>query len=183
MWACRTKSPIKWTQFNGRGERLYEGKTACLIVDFVGNSILHGHPSHEKKWTLDGTEEKEDDQEKPPFQVCYNCGVYNAPENIECHWCGADLSEEARKANKKPRQLPAMIDGKMVAITTDGEIQEIKERADSIKGKQKELFEKEEKEKIECKEIDEVEKRKMLKEGLFTNSVRRGLFLDALGEW
>lgn len=218
LWACRTKSPIKWTQFNGRGERIYPGKHHCLVVDFVGNSLLHGHPIDERQWTLDG-EEITEEKDRIPFQVCYSCGVYNAPENTECHWCGADLSEEARKAEtcekckhylidqeticakeafnpifliaygcpffeRKGRKLPAMIDGKMVAITTDGQIQEIKDRADRIKEEQRELFEEERKRKEsrEAETIPMIEKRRILSKGLFSDPGRRELFREALGE-
>lgn len=180
LWLRLTGSLTIWKQFNGRVLRLLEGKDFAIIADLAGNAVLHGMPDRVYKWSLkEGFDEKES-EEKVPFQVCYNCGVYNAPDNLECHWCGADLSDEARSANKKPRQLPAMIDGRMVAITTDGEIQEIKQRSDEIKEKQKELFEREEKQKNECKEIGEMEKRKVLKEGLFSSHVRRGLFIDAL---
>lgn len=178
MWACRTKSPIKWTQFNGRGERLYQGKGKCIIVDFTGNSILHGHPSNERTWSLDGKEIKAK-EDQVPFQRCPSCGVYNAPDNLNCHWCGWDLSDKSPLSGNG-RKLPTMVDGKLVAITTDGQIEEIHERAEKIKADQAERIENEEKKKAEMEEIGEMEKRKIIRAELFSNSVRRSLFHDAV---
>lgn len=97
MWACRTESPIRWTQFNGRGERLYPGKRFCIVVDYVGNAIIHGHPSNERKWDLDGKELELDEEDNTPFIKCPDCGVFNSIENTNCHWCNADLTDEGKK--------------------------------------------------------------------------------------
>ena len=66
MWLCRTLSPIKWTQFNGRSERLYLNKKYALIVDFVGNIIIHGLPENEHKGTLDGNNDEQIQEDTPP---------------------------------------------------------------------------------------------------------------------
>lgn len=183
IWLRRTKSLTIWKQFNGRVMRLAEGKKDCIIIDPMGNTVIHGAPDRVFKWSLTQSVEEVEKEPPVPFQKCYSCGTYNAVENHECHWCGADLSDEARLSNKKPRQLPTMIDGKMVAITTDGEIQDIKDRAERIKAEQKEMV-RVEKEKMESAEtVTQVDKRKALKEGLFSNSVRRSLFQDAIGGW
>lgn len=187
MWACRTKSPIKWTQFNGRGERLYPGKEYCYVVDFVGNSILHGNPADERRWDLDGKEIEPEEKERVPFQVCYSCGVYNAPENDHCHWCGVELSDEARKANKNPRKLPAMIDGRMVAIDTDGMRQEIHTRAEEAKKEiaERDEIKRQEKESRmngESLEMPSVEQRRSLIGKVFGDKLRRELFYESLEE-
>jgi hypothetical protein len=213
MWACRTKSPIRWTQFNGRAERIYPGKRYAIIVDFVGNTIIHGMPSDERQWDLDG-KELVSDEDKVAMKKCPDCGVYNSTMNAECHWCGADLTEEGKLPGtcrrcrnwkkgscvaelffdekwlseegcegfqKRGRSLPAMIDGELVAITTDGEKHRLKERTRERKEEIVTAMEMEEKKKLET--IDIVEKRKIIKEGLFSDSTQRSFFNDALNSW
>ncbi len=65
------------------------------------------------------------------------CGVANAADNRVCHFCGRDLdSEEARQA--RARKLPAMVDGELIAVESDGQREEIRERAERIKAEQAE---------------------------------------------
>ena len=218
MWMCRTKSPIKWTQFNGRAERLYPGKKYALIVDFVGNTIIHGLPEVEHKGTLDGSD-ADTPQDDTPYRKCPACGVYNAVENLNCHWCGYDLTfipedgtcgkckhhhkdpltasifcNELGHGNidkwmiepgcpyyqRKGRSLPAMIDGELVAITTDGQVHEIRQRAKRKKEEQRILIQEKEEKKHALEEISEAEKRKILKDGMFASKGRRELFHEAL---
>ena len=225
MWMCRTMSPIKWTQFNGRAERLYPGKKYAFIVDFVGNTIIHKLPEVEHKGTLDGSDADIEGIDTP-YIKCPACGVYNAAENLICHWCGYDFTDipidgtcgkcrhfdkqEAYRIfdpdsdrydicmrecfcpiflnfpgcenyTRKGRQLPAMIDGELVAITTDGQIHVIRQRARKVKETQKaRILEKEEKQHA-LEEISEAEKRKILKDGMFKDGSRRKLFKEALG--
>ena len=80
---------------------------------------------------------------------------------------------------KRGRSLPSVVDGELVAITTDGEIHKLKER---IKDKKKEIKEgMEEKEKIKLETIDSFEKRSIISKGLFANGVQRSLFRESLG--
>ena len=213
MWACRTKSPIRWTQFNGRAERIYEGKRYALIVDFVGNTIIHGHPSDERRWDLEGEEIKEE-IDMPAMKRCPDCGVYNAQENTECHWCGADLTDEGKLPGtcrrckhwkdgcmegldsshwltnegclafqKRGRSLPAMIDGELVAITTDGEKHALKERVQKRKEDIVEMGRIEEEERVKLEEVPMVSKLKKIQEDLFSDPIDRSMFKDALNNW
>ncbi len=218
MWCCKTLSPIKWTQFNGRGERLYPDKKMCLIVDFVGNVFIHGMPDKERKWKLEGKDEQIQD-DTPPYKTCPNCGVYNAEENIICHWCGYDLTfipldgtcGKCKNHTKDPlndmgfcdelghsdidkwmiepgcpyfmrrgRQLPTMIDGELVAITTDGQIHDISQRVRRKKDEQKQLLLDREESRNTLEVITEAEKRKVLKDGVFSDDGRRRLFKEAI---
>lgn len=81
---------------------------------------------------------------------------------------------------KKSRSLPAMIDGKLIAITTDGERQEIASRAEVKKGEQLELIREKEKRRNTAEKISSVEKRAVLNKGLFADVGRRSLFKEAL---
>ncbi len=93
LWLRRTLSPIIWTQFNGRAERLYPGKKYAFIVDFVGNTFIHGMPDKERTWTLDGGV-PDDDTDKTTMKVCPFCGVMNAAVNEICHFCGKVIMDE-----------------------------------------------------------------------------------------
>ncbi len=218
LWCCKTLSPIKWTQFNGRGERLFPGKKMCLIVDFVGNVFIHGMPDKERRWTLDGSD-ADIEQDDTPYKTCPACGVYNAAANIICHWCGFDLTfipldgtcGKCKHHTKDPltasifcnelghgnidkwmnepgcpyymrrgRSLPAMVDGELVAITTDGQIHSIQEKARKVKEDQRILIQEKEEKQHALEEISEAEKRKLLKDGMFKDNSRRKLFKEAL---
>ena len=217
MWMCRTMSPIKWTQFNGRAERLYPGKKYAFIVDFVGNTIIHKLPEVEHKGTLDGSD-ADIELDDTPYRKCPACGVYNAAENLNCHWCGYDLTfipEDGTCGKcsnyvkdpagmldihckkgmycpiwynflgcphfaRKGRPLPAMIDGELVAITTDGQVHEIRQRAKRKKEEQRILIQEKEESRHALEEIPQAEKRKILKDGMFKDGTRRELFKEAL---
>jgi superfamily II DNA or RNA helicase len=92
----RTSSTTIFVQFNGRPMRLAEGKKYCYILDFVGNCVIHGMPDRVRVWDLKEGEIVGDGSEVA-FQKCPDCGTFNAIDNIECHWCGADLTEEGKK--------------------------------------------------------------------------------------
>lgn len=217
MWMCRTMSPIKWTQFNGRAERLYPNKKYAFIVDFVGNTIIHKLPEVEHKGTLDGSDADIEDLDTP-YKKCPACGVYNAAENLVCHWCGYDLTfipedgtcgkcKHWKKSGimavciagiaeitwnkwkylsgcpsyeRKGRSLPAMIDGELIAITTDGQVHSIRERAQRVKEEQRIRIQEKEEKQHALEEIPQAEKRKILKDGMFKDGMRRKLFKEAL---
>lgn len=182
IWLRRTMSLTIWKQFNGRVMRLAPGKTACVIIDPMGNTVIHGQPDRVFNWSLTKPGEEIEKDPATPFVKCWNCGTYNAPDNIECHWCG-ELLDEKPEGLTRGRKLPAIIDGKLVAITTDGQVQELHERAESVKAEQRETarLEKEESERLE--EVTDMEKRRMLRDGLFKAPGRRSLFSEAVKGW
>jgi superfamily II DNA or RNA helicase len=92
----RTSSTTIFVQFNGRPMRLGENKKYCYILDFVGNCVIHGMPDRVRVWDLKEGEIVGDESDVS-FQKCPDCGVMNSIDNIECHWCGADLTEEGKK--------------------------------------------------------------------------------------
>ena len=97
LWLRLTGSLTIWKQFNGRILRLMKNKEWSFIGDLAGNAVLHGLPDKVYKWDINEGVIKDNEDEKVIFQVCMDCGVYNAPDNKECHFCGADLTGEGRK--------------------------------------------------------------------------------------
>lgn len=95
-WLRRTESTTIKVQLEGRPMRLMDGKKNSFILDFVGNCVIHGMPDRVRKWSLTEGDITED-EDLPDMQLCPDCGVYNHIDNINCHWCGADLTEEGKK--------------------------------------------------------------------------------------
>jgi superfamily II DNA or RNA helicase len=75
-------------QSHGRGSRLFEGKTECLILDMVGNILRHGMV-HDYTWTdyqLRPARSKGDGQ--APVRVCPDCYHVCHPTKLVCPNCG-----------------------------------------------------------------------------------------------
>ncbi len=180
MWMRRTLSPIINTQFNGRAERKYPGKEHALIVDFVGNTLIHGLPEYERIWTLDG-EDAEAETIGTVMQRCPGCGVMNSILNDACHWCGLVFDSEDADKLRLTRAMPAMIDGELVAVTSDGDEVNIRTKIDDMKASILRESEEKKADRERLEEIDEVEKRRILRAGLFADAGRRELFREAVG--
>jgi superfamily II DNA or RNA helicase len=141
IWLRRTLSLTIYLQFIGRVLRPAKGKTHGIILDPVGNLFIHGFPEAARQWTLDGAAPGLQDPEGfddplPPMRICPYCGVANAASNPECHFCGRDLGDRLGEGACRSRHLPAMVDGNLVAVTSDGQAQAIHERAESIRERQ-----------------------------------------------
>jgi len=177
LWLRRTLSPIIWTQFNGRAERVVEGKDFYICADFVGNSVIHGMPDRDFVWSLEG--DGGDDAPEPvvdldPMQMCGRCGVMNAAQNVTCHFCGAVLGDDAEGKHMQ-RFLPAMVDGRLVAVRSDGQAAEIEAKVMSVQQKQID-----ERRKAEStRPITAPEKAAVLHAELFKGN-RRKLFTEAV---
>jgi superfamily II DNA or RNA helicase len=130
-----------YLQFIGRVLRPAKGKDHGIILDPVGNLFIHGFPEAPRKWTLDGAAPGARDPEGldeplPPMRICPYCGVANAATNPTCHFCGGVLLGADGIPIGRTRHLPAMVDGNLVAVTSDGQAQAIHERAESIRERQ-----------------------------------------------
>ena len=182
LWLRRTASPIIWTQFNGRAERVLEGKDYYVCADFVGNSVIHGMPDRDLHWTLEQENAepgKEKDDELPVMVKCWSCGTMNSGINTECHFCGAPLAIED-EGEHYAGELPMMVDGKLVIVESDGQARDIEEHAAVIMAEQQEQREIREAEIL--REIPDSEKAQTLHDALFKGS-RNKLFADTLKGW
>lgn len=78
-----TKSRNLFVQQAGRGTRLSEGKTDCILLDHAGNIDYHGFPTDEYALDLDGEPEREKSEKKSKTcKVCF--AVYRGPKCPEC---------------------------------------------------------------------------------------------------
>lgn len=173
IWLRRTLSLTIYLQFNGRVLRPLPGKEHGIIIDPVGNTFIHGWPDADREWSLSG--EVKEVTEEVKMKKCPSCGVMNNPENEECHFCGEPMHQEIEK---KIRKLPAMVDGKLIIIHNDGEIEEIRKRYEGIKKIIAEKKEEKKKKSEQLEVIGDTKKVSIMKDNLFKN--RRKLFTETL---
>jgi hypothetical protein len=123
IWMRLTGSLTIYMQFNGRPMRPAPGKKYFVMIDPVGNSVLHGRPDIDRKWSLEtGYVPGEEAPEGTTAKICPVCNVSNSPENGTCWICGYDFVTgllDGEEVTKKKRKLPKMIDGELVYL--DGE--------------------------------------------------------------
>lgn len=93
-----TLSPGLYYQCCGRGLRLYEGKTDCLVLDFAGNVMRHG-PIDDIR-APGGP--KSSGASEPLVKMCPECKEL-VPLNAEACECGY---EWPRREEEKPKHAP-----------------------------------------------------------------------------
>ena len=176
IWLRRTMSVTIYLQFIGRVLRPMAGKQYGVILDPVGNLFIHGFPDAERHWTLDGLEVTTAEHDTPTMKICPRCGVANATANLTCHMCGLDFSSpEAHEARR--RELPTVIDGNLVAVTSDGMARRVDEMIDEAKrDAEVDVLDK----KAEPVRLSKDERTEYLAGGLFAGNLRRKSFQEAL---
>ena len=177
IWLRRTMSITIYLQFIGRVLRPLPGKRYGVILDPVGNLFIHGFPEAHRAWTLDGEAPTVVESDCPTMKICPRCGVANATENAQCHMCGLDFSsDEAHEARQ--RHLPTVIDGDLVAVTSDGMAQRVSDLIDAARseGEDATVVDK----KAEPVRLSKSERTEYLAGGLFAGMERRKSFQEAL---
>lgn len=97
-----TMSPSLYVQMVGRGMRIAEGKTDCLLLDYAGNIARHG-PLDDIK-----VKPKSKGGGDAPVKLCPKCQAMCAASARQCDHCGFEFPEPTRKANDRPSSLPAL---------------------------------------------------------------------------
>jgi DNA repair protein RadD len=97
-----TMSPSLYVQMVGRGMRIAEGKTDCLLLDYAGNIARHG-PIDDVR-----VKPKSKGGGDAPVKLCPNCQAMCATSARQCDHCGHMFPEPTRKANDRPSALPAL---------------------------------------------------------------------------
>lgn len=80
-----TSSPGLWVQMLGRGTRILEGKSNCLVLDFAGNTRRLGpinDPVIPRKKGATGS------GGTAPVKICPTCNTYNHASVRVCECCG-----------------------------------------------------------------------------------------------
>ena len=97
LWRC-TMSPGLYVQMVGRGLRLHESKTNCLVLDFGANVRRHG-PIDDVKM-----KEKDDDGEegRAPIKTCPDCGEMCHAAKRVCPDCGFEFPPPEKVSTIEP---------------------------------------------------------------------------------
>ena len=97
-----TMSPSLYVQMVGRGMRIADGKTDCLLLDYAGNIARHG-PIDDVK-----VKPKSKGGGDAPVKICPQCMACCAASARQCDHCGFEFPAPTRKANDRPSTLPAL---------------------------------------------------------------------------
>lgn len=126
IWMRQTESLTIYMQFNGRAMRPTKDKKIFVMIDPVGNSVIHGRPDIDRKWKLDTdyVPGQDIEDEAPRMKICPVCDTANAIENNKCWVCGFDYKTgmiDGVPVDKKRRKLPRFIDGNLVWLEGEDE--------------------------------------------------------------
>ena len=110
-----TQSLVLHRQQIGRGMRPAPGKDALLVLDHVGNSIVHGLPETEVAWSLAGVEKEPGDA---PVWACPACDCVNPIATRICSGCGYERPEPpaSSKVLVAPGELAELTAERLTAI-------------------------------------------------------------------
>lgn len=96
IWCRPTKSPVLYVQGFGRGVRIADHKTDCLVLDFTDTVARMGPID-----TIKGRAKGKQGKSEAPFVVCDACGARNHAAAFTCAECGAVI-REPEPEEKKP---------------------------------------------------------------------------------
>lgn len=101
-----TKSVIIYLQQVGRVLRPFPGKDHALIMDHAGNSLRHGLPDENRKWSLDGWKKANGHKVDRGLMVrhCKRCFMVYETKYDHCPSCGA-APDETRKLEIRSGEL------------------------------------------------------------------------------
>lgn len=120
LWLRRTKSLAVYLQGNGRVLRPHPSKPFAILLDFVGNSLIHGYPDAHFYWSLDGKPRRArgvvEDGEIVDSVTCPQCFAMHEPAP-NCPKCG-------RVYARKPRREAEQIEGELVLAERERNEQE-----------------------------------------------------------
>lgn len=87
-----------YLQKAGRVLRPHESKQNAILIDLVGASILHGLPTENRIYSLDGKPIER--TEKVPLRSCLHCGAIVHAAYQKCPECGHVFEVQQRKGPK-----------------------------------------------------------------------------------
>lgn len=157
-----TKSLGLYLQQVGRALRPSKGKPYAVILDHVGNVLLHGMPDDVREWSLDGDvkRKKKKDKQDAGIRVdhCEKCFIVYEPQPV-CPGCG--------HVKKTVDRAPKQVDGELTEITPENRRFIRKQRAAEVgKAKSRE-------------ELEAIAKARGYKPG-WVNHILRGREKDAI---
>lgn len=108
-----TASYSLFAQQFGRALRPMEGKEHAIILDHVGNTIMHGLPDHPRQWTLDAREKRVVGPKGAlDVRSCPECLAVYERFRVACPFCEYRPEPLARSA-------PEQVDGNLVELSSE----------------------------------------------------------------
>jgi DNA repair protein RadD len=95
---------VLYVQGMGRGTRIADGKTDCLVLDFTDTVERLGPVD-----TIQGRAKKRSGPQEAPYSICPDCGERNAPTALVCIHCGGQIREEEAKPIDARVSLAALL--------------------------------------------------------------------------
>lgn len=102
-----TQSLGLWIQQCGRILRTWPGKTEAILLDHAGNSRIHGLPTDDRNWSLNGRMVKirNTADSEPPCRICPQCYAATRSPTAKCSNCGASFPIESREISHVEGEL------------------------------------------------------------------------------
>lgn len=101
-----TASEIIHLQQIGRCLRTSPGKSEAILLDHVGNTAMHGLPTEDREWSLDGARERKG-KLKPSVsvKVCPSCFAAQRAGRSACVVCFKPFPVDAREVEEREGEL------------------------------------------------------------------------------
>lgn len=115
-----TQSEGLYIQQVGRALRPVPGKEHAIVLDHVGNVLMHGVPEADREWSLEGTKKKKraktDQAEAVKVKQCTQCFAIHEPA-LACPQCGFRYPVmEQRKIEVQAGELQQLTEDEKAAI-------------------------------------------------------------------
>jgi superfamily II DNA or RNA helicase len=130
-----TASLTVYMQSVGRGLRPAAGKERLVILDHAGNTLRHGLPDAEHRWSLKGTSRQ---QPAPALRHCPSCGALHRPAPA-CPECAHEYpAAEGPRGRREIRQLPGEL-RELTATDRERRMREARERIAARQARREQL--------------------------------------------
>jgi superfamily II DNA or RNA helicase len=123
-----TMSTGLYLQQLGRALRLSEGKTKAIILDHVGNTLIHGMPDMIREWSLEGSKKTKKSISETGIRVlqCSSCFAMFEPNvGNTCDVCGESMKISAREIEQ--------IEGELVKLSDEEIVIQKKEKQEQVR--------------------------------------------------
>jgi len=111
-----TNSPGLYYQMVGRGFRLHETKTDCLVLDYGGNIIRHGPVD-----AIQIKDKKSGNGGEPPIKECPKCLTFVHAAVMTCPDCGYEFPPPEREKHDANASNEGILTGEIVDTEYDVE--------------------------------------------------------------
>jgi len=114
----------------GRGTRIADGKTDCLVLDFTDTVARMGTVD-----TVTGRTKRITSNQEAPFCICPDCGERNVAAALTCTACGATIREEEVKPLDAKLSYAALLSAQSKQVVVWHDITKVEYHAHKKEGK------------------------------------------------